>query len=197
MNYIDSNLAKDERVVARIKHSWVGLISVTVISLFFIVFGIVVFFIPEIISNAINEKIKDGFSVVMLKVLGVTLMVFGVSYFLGQFFEIKCAQLVLTNKRMFGRRGLFAKRTVDILLSKIDTINISNGFFGAIFHYGSIQIISAGIGTMTRAERAAYIYPFVANTTEFRNAVLQTIDKVKEEERLAQAKSLSEAINQQ
>ncbi len=199
MGYIENNLAKDEKVVAGIKHSWAGLIP-TLIRLLVIIGCSIAFFKLEDIVNLITGE-GTGETYTELKilyifsyVLGALTILMGLVYALTNFFEIKSAQLVVTNKRIFGRRGFISKRTTDILISKVDTINVGNGFFGAIFHYGTIEIVSGASGAMTRAERATLKYAFVSNTLEFRKAVLEVIERSKEEERLAQARSLSEAM---
>lgn len=194
MGYIEDNLSKDEQIMGKIKHSWAGMVSAVLRMLALCILAVVMFKMKAIM-------VKFGLDVSGIDTMFTISYVFGAFFlflallvFLMLFFEIKSAQLVVTDKRIFGRRGFISKHTTDILLSKVDTINISNGFLGAIFGYGTVEIVSAASGRMTRVERATLRYEFVSNTSEFRKAVLETIDRVKKEEQEAQAKSLREAM---
>lgn len=204
MDFIESNLAADEKIMAKIKHSWAGMVSTIILFLVLLAFGIVFCNFKSIMGHFFpNENIASDPDYLVVQIItcfvGIVSIVTGLLILFVNIVEIKSSQLVVTNKRIFGRRGFIAKYTTDILISKVDTINVSNGFFGALFHYGNIKIVSGTTAAMTRAERATLVYSFVSNTSEFRKAVLETIDKVKREEQEAQARSLSEAMknNQQ
>ena len=104
-------------------------------------------------------------------------------------------QLIVTNKRLLGRSGLIAKKVTDMPLMKLDNIQVKNGFFGAIFHYGNLEIISAGSQRVVGGKTVNNLkYPYVKNTEEFRRAVLAAIDRAKEEERWAQAEAQAAAL---
>lgn len=195
MNYIEANLANDEKVVARIKHSWAGIVSLLIrLILLGAIGGVLTQSIP-ICMKLLNEAEKPPEAVYILTyVMGSFLILIGVVVFIAGIVEIKCAQLVVTNRRMFGRRGFIGKQTTDIMLSKVDTINAGNGFFGAIFHYGYIQIVSAATQTMARYGMMKYTY--ISNTMEFRKAVLEAIENTKAQEREDQAKAMRDAMKQ-
>ena len=200
MGYIEDNLSKDEVVMAKIKHSWAGLVSVII---YFLLNGVITalcFAVKPVMATFGVNLDSDAYYkvyVIIFYIMGALFLIKDTIYVVTQIIEMKSAELVVTNKRIFGRRGFISRHTTDILLSKIDTINISNGLFGAILGYGRVEIVSAASGRMTRAERATLRYSFVSNASEFRKAVLETIDKVKKEEQEAQARSLSEAMKNQ
>ncbi|MCM1438385.1 MAG: PH domain-containing protein [Roseburia sp.] len=198
MGYIENNLAKDEKVLARISHSWAGMISTLIWFIFTFGFGVVCFCykpIMEAISKGASSwDSLDLLSFIAFGFVGAVFILLALAVLINNISEIKSAQLVVTNKRIFGRRGAIAKRTTDVLISKVDTINVSTGLFGALFHYGTVEIVSSASGAMTRIERGTLKYSFVANTDEFRKSVLEAIEKVKKEELEAQARSLSNAM---
>lgn len=195
MGYIENNLSKDEKIMARIKHSWAGMVSAILRIVVICALATVVFLLKRILAKfGLDLAELNTFYDIICYTCGSFILLLAFIVFLSMLFEIKSSQLVVTNKRVFGRRGFIAKYTTDILLSKIDTIKISNGFLGAILGYGTVEIVSAASGRMTRVERATLRYDFVSNTSEFRKAVMETIDRVKKEEQEAQAKSLSEAL---
>lgn len=195
MNYIEANLLKDERVIASIKHSWVGMVKIIISTLLCIIIGILIFNLPQIFNSSFNNPkgnySSSGNSIsAIFFIIGALLFLIGLWILFKGINEIRCAQLVVTNKRLLGRRGFIRKRTTDILLNKVDSINAENGLLGAIFHYGTIEIFSPGAKMFSGRMR----YSFISNTIEFRKAVLYTIEKVKREEQIAQANTISQAI---
>lgn len=201
MTFLESNLTKDEKVVASIKHSWAGLVGAFIVLIVNTGLGIVICFIKSIIAR-IGEAINEPFEVtttsqemlfIFFYVFGVLFILLGIFYFVNAIVEIKSAQLVVTNKRILGRRGLISKMTTDVLLNKVDTVNVSNGIFGAIFHYGTVQIVSPASGFTNKQQRATLQYGYIINTMEFRKAVLDAIEQVKQDERNAQAEMIAKA----
>ena len=196
MEYVGMSLGKDEKIIASIKHSWAGLVSSFICFAVFIAIGVVLCFPNQIfkpIFGAGEEDIPQNILILFYGIAAFCIF-WGSFIFVSQFVEIKCARLVVTNKRLLGRRGFIRKNMTDILLSKVDTLNVTYGLFGTIFHYGAIEVVSAASATTSAAKRGMLRYSFISNTTEFRKAVLDAIDKVKEEERAAQTKSFSQAL---
>lgn len=194
MGYIEDNLSKDEKIMARIKHSWAGMFSEVLRFLVLLACSILIINLKNIAEKLTGVNLEDLLLTVLCGTFGALVLFVALYVLLFAIFEIKSAQLVVTNKRIFGRRGFISKYTTDVMLSKVDTVNVSNGFFGAIFRYGTIEIVSGATGGLTKVQRATLRYGFISNTDEFRKAVLDTIDRVKKEEQEAQAKSLSEAM---
>lgn len=195
MNYIEANLASDEKVVAQIKHSRAGLVPAFIIFILVCTIGIVLItVVSPLITNLVEEDTKSSglstFFKILFSVIGALTIFGSLNNLIFRIMEIACSQLIVTNKRILGRRGFISKQTTDIMLSKVDTVNAENSFFGAIFHYGYIQIISAASGTSHDTLK----YNYISNTLEFRKAVLEAIEKAKAQEREEQAKVMRDAM---
>ncbi len=191
MGYIEQNIGKDEKILARITHSKAGLVPAFAVAAVLIAFAVAVGYLAWYLSDLMGAEV-EGFPIVAIIVCACFIGLCGVWVFVRAAVEISCNRLVVTNKRLVGQSGWIAKRTMDIILLKLDTVNASNGVFGALFHYGTLEVVSAGSqqGFNRRNQR----FPYVKNTEEFRNAVLAAVDKAKEEERLAQAQAQAEAM---
>ncbi len=193
MDYIQSNLSKDEQIKARIEHSWVAIIGSVIFFLIFTAIGVVCIYLPDIFTYFIKEE-PDSNTHIFLTIFGIILslcfFVPGVGNLIGSIVAIKCDQLVLTNKRLLGRAGFISKTTVDILLSHVDTIVASNGFLGAFFHYGNIAVVSPAT-----QQGGGIFFKHITNTMEFRKAVLDQIEEVKAHEREEQARLMQDAAN--
>lgn len=54
------------------------------------------------------------------------------------------SEFVITNRRIVIKEGFIARRTFEMNLSKIETVNVDQTVMGRIFNYGSITIIGTG-----------------------------------------------------
>lgn len=53
-------------------------------------------------------------------------------------------EFVITNKRVIVKKGLIAIWTLEMNLSKIETVNVEQSVIGRIFGYGCLTIIGTG-----------------------------------------------------
>lgn len=54
------------------------------------------------------------------------------------------SSLTIQKKRVIIRTGVLVRQTVDVALSKIETMDIRQTIMGSIFHYGTLIIIGTG-----------------------------------------------------
>ena len=69
-------------------------------------------------------------------------------------------EFVITNKRIICKTGLFSRKTLEMNLNKVESVNVDQGIIGRILGYGTVTIIGTG-GTRES-------FPDIANPTEFR-----------------------------
>lgn len=204
MGYVENNLGRGEKVLARAKHSWAAfwgalLVDFIVVLIVCLAIHFGTTWLPTVLANALGASLENSSSTkemqtvydILMICRGISITVVVLSAFLHLIkviVVISRNQLVVTNKRLLGRSGFIAKQTVDIILLKLDTINCTNGFMGAIFRYGSLKVVSAG------SQVSNIVFPYIKNTEEFRRAVLTAIDRAKEEERQAQAEAQANAM---
>jgi uncharacterized membrane protein YdbT with pleckstrin-like domain len=50
----------------------------------------------------------------------------------------------ITNKRVIVKTGLFSRKTVEMNLNKIESVNVDQSIMGRLLGYGSITIIGTG-----------------------------------------------------
>lgn len=53
-------------------------------------------------------------------------------------------EFVVTNRRIIIKKGLIAYYTLEMNLSRVETVNVRQSILGRIFGYGSITIIGTG-----------------------------------------------------
>lgn len=88
--------------------------------------------------------------------------------FIQPFIARRTSEFAVTNRRVIIKVGLFERRTLELNLSKIESIGIEQGFWGRLFGFGSIEVIGTG-GTKE-------IFHRIAAPLEFRPAVQQASD---------------------
>ena len=64
--------------------------------------------------------------------------------FLSPCIAIYSDEFAITNKRVIIKTGLISRHTLELNLTKIESVNIDQNIWGRILGYGSIQIIGTG-----------------------------------------------------
>lgn len=79
-------------------------------------------------------------------------------------------EFVLTNKRIVVKTGLLSRNTFEILLTKVESIGVSQSLLGRIFGYGSIVITGTG--------GAKQIFQGMKKPVEFRELIQAQIARL-------------------
>lgn len=53
-------------------------------------------------------------------------------------------EFAITNKRVIIKTGLFSRKTFEMNLNKIESVNVDQGILGRILGYGTIRIVGSG-----------------------------------------------------
>ena len=76
-------------------------------------------------------------------VAGLAFLV-GLTLFLFAFIRRQSSEFAVTDKRVIIKVGLLSRRSIEILLTKVEAITVDQTLVGRIFGYGSITIIGTG-----------------------------------------------------
>ncbi|HMA51116.1 MAG TPA: PH domain-containing protein [Magnetospirillaceae bacterium] len=76
-------------------------------------------------------------------VAGLAVLV-GLTLFLVAFIRRQSSEFAVTDKRVIVKVGLFSRRSIELLLTKVEAITVDQTLWGRIFGYGSITIIGTG-----------------------------------------------------
>lgn len=63
-------------------------------------------------------------------------------------------EFVVTNRRIVCKTGILSRKTLEMNLNKIETVNVDQSIPGRLFNYGTITIIGTG-GTKESFENIA------------------------------------------
>jgi len=130
MDYIESNLRKEEEIVIRAKISWWTLVG-----------PIIFFIIGIVLSVVLTSKMGElGSQADMPAIVWwVPAIIFAIPL-IKQALINATTHLAVTNKRVIGKVGVLRIDTIDYPVDKIDNVSYKAGFFGNIFKYANVQI---------------------------------------------------------
>ena len=61
-----------------------------------------------------------------------------------EFFRLRSIEQGVTNKRVILKTGIISRKTEEMKLTSIETVEIDQGIFGRIFGFGTIKITGRG-----------------------------------------------------
>ena len=100
--------------------------------------------------------------------MGIVLIVLAGVCVASGFLRRRAAEMGVTNKRVIVKTGLLHRRTVELFLSKVESIGVDEGLIGRMFGYGTVVLRGTG-GTPEP-------FPRVRHPLEFRRQVQQQIE---------------------
>ena len=71
---------------------------------------------------------------------------FGLLLLLAAWIRRRATEIVVTDRRVIFKRGLLARHTVEMNVSKIETVDVEQGIGGRIWNYGTLMIRGTGAG---------------------------------------------------
>ena len=104
--------------------------------------------------------------IILLPALGLGLVFLIIAYV-----RYKTTELAITTKRVIVKHGFIRRRTVEININKVESIQVDQELFGRLFNYGTLIIAGAG---NPQAPIAG-----ISSPMEFRKAFIEAQDRAK------------------
>jgi len=75
------------------------------------------------------------------------LVTFGLTWLIAlyEFLRLKFMEQGVTNKRVILKAGIISRRTEEMKLASIETVEINQGIWGRIFGFGTVKVTGRGI----------------------------------------------------
>jgi uncharacterized membrane protein YdbT with pleckstrin-like domain len=80
-------------------------------------------------------------------------------------------QYIVTNRRVIQISGIFNKNVVDSSLEKVNDVKMSQSFFGRLFDYGDVEILTA-------SETGDNLFKRIGDPVKFKTAMLNAKEKL-------------------
>jgi uncharacterized membrane protein YdbT with pleckstrin-like domain len=166
MSYIDANLIPGEKVVYQTRLHWIAMLG-------HLLFGLLVLALPGVIllyyartqqpqTSAQSERLMLGGAGILL-LSAVIVILFGLV-------RRNATEMAVTTRRVVIKTGLAARKTIEMLLGKVESIEVSETASGRMLGYGTIVLIGTG-GTSEPFHK-------IAHPLEFRSQVQQQIERL-------------------
>jgi uncharacterized membrane protein YdbT with pleckstrin-like domain len=107
-------------------------------------FVLLAFAILALAAMAIVPHISHGASVFLIIV--VVAFIFGVLHLFSAWVRRQTTEIAVTDRRVIYKTGLFSRRTVEMNMDKIESVDVRQDVFGRMFDYGTVLIRGTGAG---------------------------------------------------
>lgn len=96
----------------------------------------------------------------------------GILFLLVAYIRYKTTELAFTNKRVIAKFGFISRQTVELNVTKVESIQVNQGILGRIFDFGTLVISGAG--------NPQAPIPGISNPMAFRRAFMESQDSASE-----------------
>lgn len=80
-------------------------------------------------------------------------------------------ELAFTNKRVIAKFGFISRRTIELNVTKVESVQVNQGILGRIFNYGTLVISGAG--------NPQAPIPGISNPMTFRRSFMEYQDQAR------------------
>lgn len=165
MSYIESHLVPGETVIYQTRLHWIVMLG-------HLVMGCLLLGLPGafLLYYAMSQNGIETSTLHAMEFGGVALMVCGVVAIGMGMVRRNATEMALTNRRVVIKTGVVGRKTIEMLLNKVESIEVSETALGRTLGYGTIVVIGTG-GTPEPFDQ-------IAHPLEFRSRVQQQIESL-------------------
>ena len=166
MSYVEKHLIAGENVVYTTRLHWTVLLGPMLLALIFGVPGI------ALLVRSTADQGGRSASFTPMVAGGLILLVIAVICIAAGMAKRNATEMAVTNKRLVVKVGLASRRTLELLLQKVESIGVEESLMGRMLGYGTVIVRGTG-GTPEPFDR-------MAHPIEFRKQVQEQIEKLLE-----------------
>jgi uncharacterized membrane protein YdbT with pleckstrin-like domain len=148
VGYVERHLLPNERVVYKTRLHWI------------LFFKPVLVFLAGVVLAAVLRRVLDP---PWLWYFGFAVAAVGGAWGFVHFIELMTSEFAVTSSRLIFKVGLIARYTTELLLSKVESIGVTQNLLGRVLNYGDITVTGTG--------GAREVFRRVADPIGFRNHV--------------------------
>jgi uncharacterized membrane protein YdbT with pleckstrin-like domain len=161
VSYIPKTLIAGETVLYRARLHWIVLLWHALAGGILEIAGV------ALVIRAIAVSRESGGSPGAI-ITGAVLIVAGTAVIFAGILRRNATEIAVTNKRVLIKTGFFSRKTIEIFLSKIESVVVDETFLGKSLGFGTVTVRGTG-GTPERFDR-------IGSPLEFRRQVQAQIE---------------------
>ena len=168
MSYVEKNLVPGETLLYQTRHHWIVLLGPALLSLVLEFAGIgllVATFVRKGDKSVPTGSLGGGnvaiiVAAVLLLMTGTATLVYGLA-------KRNATEMAVTNKRVLIKTGMASRRTLDLMLGRVESIGVEETMMGRTLGYGTV--ILRGTGGTPEA------FVMISHPQEFRRQVQEHV----------------------
>lgn len=158
IHYVLSMLGDNERIILSTRQHWFVLFSSIIAEIV----------VTLIVISAIITMMAFGNP---LAAFGFLLALIPLAIMTWDILTWNNHQYVVTNRRVIQVAGIFNKNVVDSSLEKVNDVKMTQSFFGRLFDYGDVEILTA-------SETGDNLFKRIGDPIKFKTAMLNAKEKL-------------------
>lgn len=163
MTYIESSLIPGEKLIYQTRLHWAVMLG-------HLVLGCLLFVCSMATLYWLNHGTFASNTTHIIQGGALALLLAGIVTILIGMVRRNATEIAVTSRRVVIKQGLISRKTIEMLLNKIEAIEVREPTLGRIMGYGTIVVIGTG-GTSEPFHK-------IAHPLEFRSQVQQQLEKL-------------------
>lgn len=156
-NYLEGMLGDNEQILLQTHQHWFVLFG----KIFLEILLILLIIAASLVLQPFYPFAIYGLILVLVPLIGM----------LGDILTWRNKAYIVTNRRVIQISGVLNKDVVDSSLEKVNDVKMSQSFFGRMFDYGDIEILTA-------SELGINLFHEIAGPVQFKTAMLNAKEKM-------------------
>lgn len=162
-NYLHSLLGDQEEILLVSRQHWFVLFRMIILELIAMLVLVVILVIAQ--ASLPNLPVGFGYVLLVLPLLSMA----------REFMIWWNRQIVITNRRVIQLSGIINKNVIDSSLEKVNDVKMVQSFWGRLFHYGNVEILTA-------SEMGANLFKKIGNPIRFKTTMLNAKSRLEMEQ---------------
>jgi len=163
LSYVEKHLIPGESVQYETRLHWIVMLGHAVVGILLVMFAIAI----PITWASLGAKTKGSSVPGAIYLVALVVFLAGGALFLAGQLRRKATEMAVTSKRVIVKTGIAERRTVEILLSRIESVAVDEPALGRLLGYGTVIVRGTG-GTPETFEK-------IYHPLEFREQVQRQI----------------------
>ena len=138
MSYVEKHLIPGESVQYETRLHWIVMLGHVLVAATLALIGVTLLVTPWSDVHG-GEAYSGGLRWVGLVLIAAAAIFFGVGLL-----KRKATEMAVTNKRVIVKTGLAKRRTIELLLSRIESIAVDEPALGRLMGYGTVIVKGTG-----------------------------------------------------
>jgi uncharacterized membrane protein YdbT with pleckstrin-like domain len=137
MGYIEKNLVSGETVLYKTRLHWIVMLGPVLLGLLLAAGGLA-------LSISDYEMHVQGGAQKAMLIGGIVLLVLAAFVLISGLIRRGATEVAVSNMRVLIKTGLLERRSIEVLLTKVESIGVDETAFGRMLGYGSVIIRGTG-----------------------------------------------------